>query len=164
MGNSAGRGLPLTPRELLVPGNVVVTSGTVARRDALLSIGGFRSLQGAEDLDVWLRLLELGSGRALGRPTLTYHEHGSQSSGDRDRTRRAFEHILDDCEGKPWFSRRVRVQSSAWMVWDDLRSAQRSRAWVAVGRHALWFAQHPIAVPTLVQVLGQRRRSRGFGS
>ena len=163
MGNSTGRDVPLTPHDLLVPGNVVVTSGTVARRDALLSIGGFRSLQGAEDLDVWLRLLELGSGRALGRPTLTYHEHGSQSSGDRDRTHRAFQSILDNCEGKPWFTPRVRVQSNAWMAWDRIRSAQRSRAWLDAGRHALWFAQHPVAVPTLVRVLAQRRRSRAFG-
>lgn len=162
MGNTAGRELALTPRELLVPGNVVVTSGTIVRRDVLLDIGGFRRLQGAEDLDVWLQALERGSGRALARPTLTYYEHGSQSSGDRDRTRQAFQRILTSCEDRVWFTPAVRVQSSAWMVWDDLRSAQRSGDWTAAGRHAFWFARHPVAVPTLLQVLGQRRRSRAL--
>lgn len=159
-GNALGRALALDPVALLVPGDIIVTSGTVVRRDVLEAVGGFRALQGAEDLDLWLRVLEHGTGLATGQPTVEYLEHESQSSRDGRRARLAFDHVLAGCATQPWMTKRVRTQAYSRIFWDDMRQAQRGRRWGAAARHAVWFAQHPVALPALWTLLDQRRRAR----
>ena len=123
-GNPRKRIVPLTPSMLLVQGDAVVTSGTMVRRQAIAATGMFRPLARAQDLDLWLRVLESGPGVATGVPTVTYHEHPAQASKDADLTRQAFLSIVDDYSDRPWLTPRVRLRSDVAYVWDSLRAAQ----------------------------------------
>ena len=62
----------------------------MVRRDAIVAAGMFRALARAQDLDLWLRVLESGPGVASGVPTVSYHEHPTQASKDGDLMRQAF--------------------------------------------------------------------------
>jgi glycosyltransferase involved in cell wall biosynthesis len=161
-GNASRRLSPLSPKMLLVPGDAVVTSGTMVRRDALIAAGLFRALPRAQDLDLWLRVLESGPGVASGVPTVKYHEHPTQASKDADLMRQAFVSILDEYSDRPWLTPGVRLRSNTAHVWDSLRAAQSKRQWSPAIKQGAWFVQHPSAVPALAQLLLRRRQTRAF--
>jgi len=152
--------LPVTPRTMLVPSDVVVTSATLVRREALLDAGLFRPLPRAQDMDVWIRVLERGSGVVVGEATATYHEHATQAVRDVELVRAGFERILDDYAERPWMSPRLRDEALARVVWDDLRAAQRARRTGTVLGRAGWLARRPHATRAVAQVLRQRARAR----
>jgi glycosyltransferase involved in cell wall biosynthesis len=164
IGNVTGRPLELTPARLLVPGDAIVTSGTMARRSVLEAVGGFTALPRAQDLDLWLRVLERGPGLATTSPTVRYHEHSSQASTDADLMRECFESIIHDFSDRSWLTARVRTASYARIVWDDLRKGQRVRDWPLARRSAGWLATHPWAWTALLRLLRQRRRGRARGA
>lgn len=161
-GNPDRRPVPLTPQLLLVPGDAVVTSGTMVRRTALISAGLFRALPRAQDLDLWLRVLDRGPGVATGIPTVKYHEHPSQASKDADLMRAAFVSILDEYSDRRWLTPGVRLRSNTQHVWDTLRAAQSGGQRSRVLQHGSWFLRHPTTVPALARLLLRRRRSRAF--
>jgi glycosyltransferase involved in cell wall biosynthesis len=164
IGNVTGRLLELTPARLLVPGDAIVTSGTMARRSVLEAVGGFRALPRAQDLDLWLRVLERGPGLATTSPTVHYHEHPGQASTDADLMRACFELIIADYSDRPWLTSRVRTASYGRVIWDDLRKGQRARDWRLAGRSALWLVTHPWAWTAVLRLLRQRRQSRVRGA
>ena len=132
-GNPSGKSLNLTPRRLLVPGDAVVTSGTMVRREVLIDVGLFQSLPRAEDLDLWLRVLDGHEGTATAAPTVRYHQHTSQVSLDADLMRACFDSMLASLADRPWLTEGLRVRSQTMMVWDGMRRAQGQRHWVAAG-------------------------------
>jgi hypothetical protein len=76
---------PLTPAEvdrfLIETGCVLAHPSVMMRRDAILSVGGYRDLfQHAEDYDLWLRLAERHSLANLPDRLLRYRHHGSKDS------------------------------------------------------------------------------------
>lgn len=148
------------PADMLVPSALVVTSGTLVRRKALMRAGGFRALPRAQDLDLWLRVLEQGSGVTVGEATLTYHEHETQAIKDVDLMRTSFERILADHRGRPWMSPALHDAAMARVVWDDFRGALRRSERREALRHAGWIAARPAALGGLLKVLQQRRRAR----
>lgn len=160
VGNPRGKSVPLTPRSLLDPGAMVFTSGTAARRDALLAAGLFRPLPRAQDLDMWLRVLEHGPGLALGHPSVTYVTHEHQVSRDRGLTRACFDRIVDDCAARPWFAPGDRDRAYTRWRWDELRAAMDRRDLPATSEAARWLLARPRIWPTLSRVLAQRRMSR----
>ncbi|BEP13596.1 glycosyltransferase [Acidothermaceae bacterium B102] len=161
-GNPSRRLLPLTPKMLLVPGDAVVTSGTMVRRDALVAAGMFRALPRAQDLDLWLRVLESGPGVASGVPTVKYHEHATQASKDNDLMRQAFISILDEYSDRRWLTPGVRLRSHTLHMWDSFRAAQSGHQWPEAVKQGSWFVRHPSTVPALAQLLLRRRQSRAF--
>jgi glycosyltransferase involved in cell wall biosynthesis len=64
--------------------NFFPPSSVVVRREALLKAGGFldRLGTGAEDLELWLRLLELGHFRQVPLPLCRYRQHPGQFTRD----------------------------------------------------------------------------------
>lgn len=148
------------PVDMLVPSALVVTSGTVVRRRVLTEAGGFRPLARAQDLDLWLRVLERGSGVTVGEATVTYHEHATQAIKDVALMRTSFERILADHRQSPWMTRSLHDGAMARVVWDDFRSALRSSDRRRAIQHARWIAARPGAVKGLSSVLLQRRRVR----
>lgn len=56
------------------------------RRDALVAAGGYRSVPGAEDYDLWLRLAEQGQVENLGRVLVRYRMHSGQLTVVANRT------------------------------------------------------------------------------
>ena len=160
VGNALGRNVSLNPLSLLDPGAMVFTSGTAASRDALLAAGLFRPLPRAQDLDMWLRLLEQGPGLALGRPSVTYVTHDTQVSRDKELTRACFDQILEDCADRPWFRPGHRDRAYTRWRWDELRAAMGRRDLAATASSARWLVGRPRVWPTLGRVLVQRRMSR----
>lgn len=151
---------PVTPRRVLVPSDLIVTSATVARRDALEAVGRFRPLPRAQDMDAWIRVLELGSGVVVGEATVTYHEHEAQAVRDVGLMRSAFERILEDHAAKDWMDPSLRDGALARVVWDDLRAAQRASRWRDAAGCSWWLVRRPSALRAVVAVLAQRRRAR----
>lgn len=164
-GNTSGKVIGITPARCLVPENPVMTSATIADRAAIGRAGGFRPLRRAQDLDLWVRLLEQGSGIALPTVGAVYHLRPAppdRASNDVDRS--CVRTILDDSADRPWMSALVRDGCLGRMEWDDMRLAERERRWPDVGRHAAWFARHPASLPGLVRMLAVRRQARRVGA
>jgi glycosyltransferase involved in cell wall biosynthesis len=161
MGNPQEKPMSLSPQLVLESSEIVCTSAVLARRDALVGAGLFRGLPRAQDLDMWLRLLEQGAGVALPDDTLTYHLHDQQVSKDAELTRQCVDQILADCHGRPWFDeRRGADRVHARRHWDDLRSSQRRRNVTAAGQHAAWLLRRPHVWPALTDLLRARRLRR----
>ncbi|WP_298992050.1 glycosyltransferase family A protein [uncultured Pseudokineococcus sp.] len=151
----------LTPASMLVPSDLVVTSSTVVRREALHEAGLFRPLPRAQDMDLWIRVLEVGTGVAWGEPTVVYHEHATQAVRDVDLMRASFENILSEYAARPWMSVRLRDSALSRVMWDDMRLAQHRRDHRAMALKALWFARRPHVGPGLWSILRQRKIARG---
>ncbi len=160
-GNVGAGDLPLTPARCFYPDNPVVTSTTLADRDALVRAGLFRPLARAQDLDLWPRVLELGTGVALRERTADYFDRGVSATGESEARDREFLRIvMDGYADSPWMSREVRFGVLGRTRWDDLRLAMSHQDRRAAARHAGWLVTHPTALPALAQTLRLRRASR----
>jgi len=164
LGNPYDHEVPLTSTSVLAPGDLVVTSGAMARRSALLEAGAFRPLPRAEDLDMWVRLLALGTGLATAEVTVTYNEHAEQSIHDRELMRRCVEDVIAEAAGGALPAAADVDRARSRLVWDDLRSAQRGRDVRAAARHAAWLLRRPHTWRPLGDVLELRRESRQGGA
>jgi glycosyltransferase involved in cell wall biosynthesis len=163
LGNPWRRDVELEPLDLLAPGDMVCTSGTIVRRQALLDAGAFRPLRRAQDLDMWIRVLALGRGLALAEPTFTYHLHDQQAILDTGLMRECYTRIVQDSAGADWFGPGDADRAFTKWRWDDLRAAQRDRDLAAAAGHAFWFARRPHVWSPLVALLRARRLSRSHG-
>lgn len=160
-GNVSGTLMKLSPSRCFVPDNPVVTSATVADRQTVLRVGGFRPLRRAQDLDLWARMLEQGPGVARPSVAATYHLHATPPNQASHAIERAcLSQVLDTYADRSWMTRQVRNGCMARMEWDDLRLAQREQRWYDAGRHVMWFVRHPAALPGLVGTFRVRRRAR----
>lgn len=160
-GNVGATDLLLTPARCFYPDNPVVTSTTLVDRDALVRAGLFRPLSRAQDLDLWPRVLELGTGVALREPTADYFDRGPSATGDAEaRDRQFLRVVMDSYAERPWMSSSVRLGVLGRTRWDDLRRALAQGDRRAAAHHAGWLAGHPQALPALLQTLRLRRASR----
>ncbi|HQW07258.1 MAG TPA: glycosyltransferase [Flavobacteriales bacterium] len=77
--------------------NFIQPSATVLRRSAVQRVGGFDTdpaIQHIEDYDLWIRLVEQGSGFAfLDRPTSRYRRHDGGATNDTQRMRLLHDHL-----------------------------------------------------------------------
>jgi hypothetical protein len=128
------------------------------------AVGGFSALPRAQDLDLWLRVLEQGPGLATSVPSVRYHEHLTQASRDSELMREAFDSILNRYSDRPWLTSRVRSAAYGRVVWDDFRAAQRAREWPQAASRAFWLASHPPAWRAVALLLRQRRFGRDRGA
>jgi hypothetical protein len=110
--------------------SIVVVSAALARRDAVEAAGRFREFEGprhgVEDVDLWLRLLERGTGFVSSRVSVIYHEHAGQMTGQGNRLQVARRAVLESCVDRPWFDPGLLAAWDGVMAWDAARSAQRS--------------------------------------
>lgn len=160
LGNSWGRPIELSPSQLVSPGDLVCTSGTMVKRQALLDAGLFRPLRRAQDLDTWIRILELGPGLALATTSVKYHEHDEQASKDRDLMRQCFDIIMDRAKTQSWCTSQVFDKAYVRWRWDELRSAQRHSDLSGIREALLWFLRRPHTWLVLGKLLRSRRNSR----
>lgn len=150
-----------SPARLLFPENSVTASASFVRRDAVLAAGGFdRTLRYMEDIDLWLRVLELGSGLLLPDVTCLYRRHVSQLSGSRAKMSATAESILAKYAGRSWMTKQV---TNSWQVvehWDDLQAARYAGQWPTVATKALWLLGRPARPAALVRLWAFRRQVR----
>jgi glycosyltransferase involved in cell wall biosynthesis len=112
------------PPDVAVPENKVTASTVMVRRDAALEAGGFRpDLRRATDLDLWLRILESGTGIVVPDVTALYHQHAGQVSADRAQMDLAARDVLDAYADRAWYTRGLRRRLEGRVAWDTARAA-----------------------------------------
>jgi glycosyltransferase involved in cell wall biosynthesis len=148
------------PWRLVHPLNFVTTSAVMARRDAILAVGGFRAYgQPAEDLDLWLRLLELGPARLSPRVSVVYHVHGLQLTGDMPRLREAHLTVARACNRDSWPASLINRHEGAH-AWDQLRDALLERHVAVASRSTLRIFSSPTRLYGVLELLARRVRAR----
>jgi hypothetical protein len=90
-------------------------------------VGGFDTrLRYSEDLDLWLRVLEHGTGWCDARPVLTYHRgDGSKSQAVHGDVERARARIVGSYRPGDWWSPKASEQYLGAMYWEGVRTALR---------------------------------------
>jgi glycosyltransferase involved in cell wall biosynthesis len=160
-GNTSGTPRLITPESLFFPENIVCTSTVVADREAVLAAGSFRPLARAQDLDLWIRLLQQGPGLALPQVTGTYHVTDAYTAtGLRERSKAGRAVVLDTYQDEPWMTRRLRRDLAAQGRWDDLRHAAHHRDWRRSGVSLARLLTSRRAVPAVLATVRHRRRGR----
>jgi glycosyltransferase involved in cell wall biosynthesis len=140
-----------SPAPLVFPGNFLPASAVLVRRDAVLEAGGFRPPDAVEDFDMWLRVLERGTGAITPEVTVVYHIHHSQSSGDAARMQERHVLVAQRCGGRPWWSPALVESWQATAEWSNVRSAVRRGRLREAARHASWIAARPRRVAAVVR-------------
>jgi GT2 family glycosyltransferase len=150
----------------LYPENFIPASGVLVRRDAVLAAGGYRGdLRFAEDLDLWIRVLDRGPGLVVPRVVVRYGVHPEQKSAG-ERSRETQLRIVTDYADRPWWRPRLVELQLTFRAWDALRGALRRGARRTALREAAWIAGRPSRWTALARLLARRwairRRSQGI--
>jgi GT2 family glycosyltransferase len=121
-GNPRGprRRILTTPAEALWPSNPAQPSSVLFSREVALAVGGFRTRPFAEDLEFWVRLLEVGPGLSLREAGSLYYEHPGQLSAGRSADlRAAVGDIATMHASRPWNTPQLRQRLQAAAAWDQ---------------------------------------------
>jgi glycosyltransferase involved in cell wall biosynthesis len=151
-----------SPADLLFPSNIVPVSATLLRREAIVDAGGFRTRGGApaEDLDLWVRVLEHGTGVVTPAVGVLYHVHSEQMSSDVARQKTAHLEIIRSSGDRPWYSAELERRYRGAVLWDlfrlHLRQGDRRRAF----RHLIGLLSNAGQLRGLLQVWGTRHKTR----
>jgi glycosyltransferase involved in cell wall biosynthesis len=150
------------PQDAAVPENPVRTSGVLLRRDVAEAAGGFRrEHEPAEDLDLWLRMLEHGTGVVLPAVTTVYRRHSSQASDDARGMWTRHSEVLGAYAGRPWRTASLLRRHEGVVAWDSARSrlaggAPRARTLAGLARTLA----DPRRALGVAQLLAMRRAQR----
>lgn len=154
-----------SPADVAVPENKVTPSAAMVRRDAAIAAGGFPGFPRAEDLDLWVRMLQLGTAFTLPRVTVLYHIHPGQASADERLMDEAHQAVLETYAGQPWCTRSLRLRHEGVVAWDEARAALG--AGVPAARVAPRLAAklaHPARLAGVASLLATRFTSRRAAS
>jgi glycosyltransferase involved in cell wall biosynthesis len=155
-----------SPGDVAVPENKVTASSVMVTRAAALEAGAFRpELKRAADLDLWLRVLELGTGVVVPRVTALYHQHPGQVSTERSPMDEAARAVLGSYAERPWCTRALRSRQEGRIAWDTARAelaagASRIHTATTLARRLA----SPMRIAGLVQTLAGRRAVRRLTS
>jgi GT2 family glycosyltransferase len=145
----------------LVHDDVIPLSAALVRRDATLAAGGFDTrLTHAEDLDLWIRLLERGSAVLLPEVGVVYRLHEGQATRDAAAAEEGHRHAVLAYADRPWWPRHALARWETASAWDRLRAA-RIRSERAAAVTAL--ARRPQRLPMLAALFAHRLRLRRWG-
>lgn len=130
--------------QLVYPSNIVNTSGALIRRDLALELGGFSpDRKVAEDFDMWLRLLEHGTGICSPRVTVIKHLHDDQISQDQRMMQRETCSAVEAHRQRVAGPRRHIRRMEGVMAWNNLRAGLRSRRWRQAARWLMYIVARP---------------------
>ena len=155
------------PENVLRHGNVLVTSSVIVRRDVAIAAGLFtEGMKRSADLDLWLRILERGTGYVSPDVTVRYHQHAEQVTHDTAKAFDAYARIVDAYRERATLSRSAGAGAEARLLWDrlrlDLRLGRRAAALKGLWR----IVRDPYKAPGLVDLIGHRflvhRRRRSY--
>jgi glycosyltransferase involved in cell wall biosynthesis len=150
-----------SPEALLFPENHVPASAVLLRRDALERAGRYdEHITLAEDLDLWVRMLEHGTGVLLPDVVSIYHLHEEQATADRAALRLAHETLAAKYARRPWASAALVDRVRAVAAWDELREDERAGRRATALRKLAALVARPRRAAALAPLLARRRRVR----
>jgi glycosyltransferase involved in cell wall biosynthesis len=94
-----------SPASVIYPENFVAASGTMVRRDVVHEVGGYPHLKRGADMDLWIRVLERGSGLIVPRVVVIYHVHPGQITRDGEMMAHGHRTVARAYAGRSWWSR-----------------------------------------------------------
>jgi glycosyltransferase involved in cell wall biosynthesis len=160
-GNPTARPLELlSPAAVLDPENVVVAGAVLVERAAVLAAGGFPESSRCEDLELWIALLERGSGLVLPGHGGVYREHSGQIVSDTRGMQSAVRDMLGRLAGRPWLTPAVVDYVEVTTRWDNLRDGTSGGGPAATARLAVWLAARPRRLAMLARLWRWRWRTR----
>lgn len=130
------------PASLIHPGNPIPTSAALFRREAAEAAGGFRPPR-VDDLDLWLRLLERGTGLLSPTVGAIYYVHGDQISSAGAANQRMHETVSRRFEDRPWWSDARLERWHGKAAWNNVRSMVREKHPARAVRQAAYVARNP---------------------
>ena len=146
-----------SPASLIYPGNYIAASGTLVRRDVVERVGGWtEGMRTGADMDLWIRVLEEGTGIVAPVVVTIYHVHEGQVTQDYDAMARGHEAVALKYQGRAWWRPAALRRSRGVTAWDSGRrelAAGRRRA----AAKQLWDAtRDPQRLAGVVGMLGRR--------
>jgi GT2 family glycosyltransferase len=154
-----------SPESLIFPGNYIAASGTIARRDVVERVGGWtEGMRQGADMDLWIRVLDQGTGILAPRVVTIYHVHAGQVTQDHEAMARGHESVALRYRGRAWWRSSALERARGTVAWDasrrDLAAGRRAMA----ARRLSELARHPVRLAGVGGLLwrraGLRRRSR----
>jgi len=153
-----------SPGALVFPENFIASSGVIFDRRAFDAVHGYDPARShAEDLDLWLRMLELGTGLAVSTVVTRYHRHSGQKSQDLARAHREQRAILDHYADRPWLTPELIERRLAVQAWDEFRDALDREEWATAANRAFWLVRRRRRGRAVVRTLRRRRAQRRRG-
>jgi glycosyltransferase involved in cell wall biosynthesis len=108
----------------LIPLNPLSASAVLVAREAVVSAGGYDTELGyAEDWDLWLRVLERGTGAITPAVVCLYHVHAGSKSLHSDGPAETHNRIVTACIGRSWWSSRLLDRWCGLRIWAALEAA-----------------------------------------
>lgn len=112
----------VTAPELVFPDNFVASSAVLLDAACVRKAGGYRTdIRYAEDLELWLRMLEHGTAIVTPVPVSRYHGHARQATAVPGEAHAGHTRILALSVDRAWWQHSLVVRWSAIQVWDALR-------------------------------------------
>jgi glycosyltransferase involved in cell wall biosynthesis len=152
-----------SPAATCFPENKFVASATMVSIEAARNVGGFRKLPVLEDLDMWIRLLERGTGLALPVVTCRYAEAGVRMSTDTGMMRDALLALVSEYRDRSWCTPQLLRSVAVNHRWQELLDAREAGDWAAVAGHGGWLVSRPARIRALAQLRRWHRLSRRRG-
>jgi glycosyltransferase involved in cell wall biosynthesis len=129
------------------------------RRASLAAVGGYRpEFQPAEDLDLWLRLGEVGLLANLPEPLMRYRQHTASFSERHHQVQleRSAAAVLEACR-----RRGIPPEEMALQPWRPVDRASRAETYVGYGWRGLERGDYAMAVHYAGKAIGQAPWRRG---
>jgi glycosyltransferase involved in cell wall biosynthesis len=153
-----------SPADLVAVGNFVTASGVMIPRQRIADVGGYDpSLKWAADFDLWVRLLERGTGVVSPEIVTIYHVHSGQVTADKASARRGFFAVCETYADRPWSSSWLLARAKGVGLWDAFREAVRERHLQDAVKLFATICRSPGMVAGVVGILVRRWRLRRQG-
>lgn len=152
-----------SPRQLLYPENPVPATALL-RRAAIDRAGGYdEDIWFVEDIELYVRILERGTGIVTPTVTCVYHHHPNQATADTAFMLAQRRVLADRFATRPWGERTVIERMLAVTAWDELRLAIRQRSRSDCVAAARWLLARPGTSIALFGLWRSRYQARRAG-
>lgn len=147
-----------SPAPLVFPENFVAASGVLVQREMFVKVHGYReSDRSAEDLDLWVRLLQEQPGLSVPLVVTLYGVHAGQKG---QRSGRPALDIVTRYRDQPWYTPALAEQREAVLTWDEMRAAIASRRMPEAAARGWWLIAKRSRREAIRITLARRRQAR----
>jgi glycosyltransferase involved in cell wall biosynthesis len=149
----------VSPQLLIFPENFLSCDAVLVRKDVVQAAGGFNpEIRYGADMDLWIRVLERGTGIAVPAVVAIWHLHPGQVTADRREMWAGRERIIRAYAARRWWSTRLLDQARAVNAWDSCRLALRRGELRRVMLEIAFIAEDPVRLSAVAQTWIRRQR------